>query len=640
MSSKKRSAVARGAGASLPSGLVIGNKYPWKIGKLLGSGACGSVHMLQYEGKQGSSKGKPPRSYVIKLAPMPPPSSTSSTGGKKRKKTAMERNADLIHHEHILFSNKLIPLRGKHIPNIPEYNESYAPPTTGVLEEGSKAWRYLVMEQMGSSLAEWAPQIDGKRLSLGGMAQQMLSSLEQFHQLQYAYIDIKLDNFMVAGSATTLTFATMPKAVRLIDFGLVESMYDGGTSKHREDFYPNAPMVGTPLYASLNVLRGHSPSRRDDLEAMAYVLADLLLLSASKNPMSFSSLLPWRNGTSDEDILLLKEESLKNGSLFKMFQHAEDGKVLKKYLHHVQSLEYPKLPDYGVLHSLLGKLCGGGDFAGGTKVKTSDANEDTKRAKEDSSAPADSPGKRRKSPTGAAFSVEVASLVANGRAARASRRAAAASDAIDLTKSDSSSTIRRKCPRSVRDKENSNYNNNGNGVEPMDWDPTDSKPNIENEVAIDSDSSNVTVEAPPRRKGLQSTKGNSRAKAATPEPVLKLRFINGPGLDTTFDIAKGYITIIGRDPQGACGGKKRIHHATPFDKQLSKEHFKLEVNATTRNNTKSIKLTDLESTNGTFVNGKTVSKGGWKNVFVGDRIQVGESTLVVELAKHKENVPL
>jgi hypothetical protein len=71
----------------------------WKIGKQLGSGACGSVHELVSTSMSSSSKSSSSKmAWAIKIAPLPPPSKSSTTKSK-RKKTPVERNADLILHE-------------------------------------------------------------------------------------------------------------------------------------------------------------------------------------------------------------------------------------------------------------------------------------------------------------------------------------------------------------------------------------------------------------------------------------------------------------------------------------------------------------------------------------------------------------
>ena len=123
---------------SSPEGLLIGkSSKPWKIGRLLGSGACGSVHeLLAPAGSSStttSSKKKSPIAYAIKIARLPP-SKPMSKAGKKRKKTAEERNADLITHEHITLQ-KLSEMRGTMVPDIPYIG---TPPAYGETADSSK----------------------------------------------------------------------------------------------------------------------------------------------------------------------------------------------------------------------------------------------------------------------------------------------------------------------------------------------------------------------------------------------------------------------------------------------------------------------------------------------------------------------
>ncbi len=99
---------------SSPQGQTIGKaSKPWTIGRLLGSGACGSVHELldPPNSKTGSMQ------YAIKCVNLPPSSGKASTN-KKRKKTAVERNADLLLHEYTILQNSGVN-RGTKFPEIP-----------------------------------------------------------------------------------------------------------------------------------------------------------------------------------------------------------------------------------------------------------------------------------------------------------------------------------------------------------------------------------------------------------------------------------------------------------------------------------------------------------------------------------------
>lgn len=48
-------------------------------------------------------------------------------------------------------------------------------------------------------------------------------------------------------------------------------------NKHKMNQHPDAQLVRTPVYASLNVLGGHTVSKRDDLEACLYIIFELIL---------------------------------------------------------------------------------------------------------------------------------------------------------------------------------------------------------------------------------------------------------------------------------------------------------------------------------------------------------------------------
>lgn len=111
----------------------------------------------------------------------------------------------------------------------------------------------------------------------------------------YVFVDIKPDNFMIKriDGNDKLFF---------IDFGLMEKVtgYRSGGAQREETH--RATVAGTVAYVSLGVHRGGTPSRRDDLEAMAYVLLAIT---------SPDCALPWLGPhiRSDADCLAVKEST-------------------------------------------------------------------------------------------------------------------------------------------------------------------------------------------------------------------------------------------------------------------------------------------------------------------------------------------
>lgn len=93
---------------------------------------------------------------------------------------------------------------------------------------------------------------------VAGIALQALDRLEWVHKAGVAYRDVKPDNFLLDGTD-----------LYLVDFGMCKHMIPEGFH------LPNVTgkgFVGTPSYASVRTHRGYRASRRDDIEALGYVL--------------------------------------------------------------------------------------------------------------------------------------------------------------------------------------------------------------------------------------------------------------------------------------------------------------------------------------------------------------------------------
>ena len=95
---------------------------------------------------------------------------------------------------------------------------------------------------------------------------------------------------------------------------------------------------------------------------------------------------------------------------------------------------------------------------------------------------------------------------------------------------------------------------------------------------------------------------------------VNLKVTAGPYKGRIFSFAQHDTFLIGRNPEA--------HLCLPDDRFFSRNHCLLEMNPPHSF------LRDLNSTNGTFVNGQRVKDASLKN---GDRVQCGETILVVEV---------
>jgi hypothetical protein len=134
------------------------------------------------------------------------------------------------------------------------------------------------------------------------------------------------------------------KYLFLLDFGLSKKYRSSTTLKH----YPlikRKKLTGTARYASINALNGMTQSRRDDLEAIGYVLMYFLI-----------GKLPWQgmvNKNKDERYLRIMEvkRDTTPEQLCKGFPSE-----FERYISYTRNLEYEEQPDYDLLKNLFLKV--------------------------------------------------------------------------------------------------------------------------------------------------------------------------------------------------------------------------------------------------------------------------------------------
>jgi serine/threonine protein kinase len=592
-------------------GTFIDTSQKWKLGPQLGSGACGTVYALHRHSSTKDSKQN--HSFVIKIAPIPPSSSASKS--KKRKKTAEEKNADLLFHEHILYLNVLNTLRGSMVPEIPlpGYSSS-VPPSCGEFScsadsKDSMKYRYLIMERMQDTFTSYLiPRILQNPILLSHVFVRLIQLMKNIHDLNYVFIDVKPENFMIAKHTTTTSASTtkdilhIAQQIRMIDVALMESTKDiMRNGKHRLDAYPDGQMVGTPTYASRNVMKGHTPSRRDDLEAIAYVILELMMqvghLASSKKDIDV--ILPWSHGTSDEDVLQRKINAVEEKDQGVFWNAVEEligtcaVNCMKEYLNIVSKLEFKEKPDYEALIRLASGIqlqLSNSATSTSSKRKTIRGGtlEDTKtvhRKKRTTTKTTTTQTKIKKSP-----SVDIVpsprTIRAATRSSRKERNQVIVLDNDDeSSNTNSSQDVDMKPPSSTKEEEEET-------IEYMDWERTTAK---------------ITT--------------------SKPKPFLTIECTSGPHTGESCVLETSM--IIGSHPKQNVSSCSSDHTIFPLSKesQASDNHVKLILSCSggMRKGILMVKVMDMKSSTGTFINSKALPKGGSRQAFVNDCIKIGTS---------------
>jgi len=231
-------------------------------------------------------------------------------------------------HPQLLYESKLYKILagGIGVPNVHWY---------GV--EGD--YNVMVIDLLGPSLEDLFSFCNRKfgLKTVLMLADQMVNRVEYVHAKNFIHRDIKPDNFLIG-------LGKKANQVHVIDFGLAKKYRDSKAQQHIA-YREGKNLTGTARYASINTHLGIEQSRRDDLEAVGYVL------------MYFNrGSLPWQglkaNGKKEKyEKIMEKKMSTPIEVLCKHFPSE-----FVTYLNYCRSLRFEDRPDYAYLRRLLKDL--------------------------------------------------------------------------------------------------------------------------------------------------------------------------------------------------------------------------------------------------------------------------------------------
>ena len=163
------------------------------------------------------------------------------------------------------------------------------------------------------------------------MGIQFVELMQQLHEADYIHRDIKPNNFLIGRGFEK-------KQIHIMDFGLSKKYIING--KHIP-FRNEKPLIGTVRYSSRNMHMGIEPSRRDDLESIAYMLIYFLRGS-----------LPWQGlrktkGTSHLEVIGECKLSTSIDSLCKGIPSS-----FREFLEYTMKLKFDETPDYVYMKKL------------------------------------------------------------------------------------------------------------------------------------------------------------------------------------------------------------------------------------------------------------------------------------------------
>ncbi|XP_024216084.1 casein kinase I isoform X3 [Halyomorpha halys] len=272
-------------------------RYKYKLNKILGSGSFGVVYLAEIIPKFEELKN------LEKI---------------DQSEVAVKLEHVNVNHPQLLFESRIYKIlsSGNGIPVVRWYGTE-------------RNYNILIMDLLGPSLEDLFTYC-GHEFSMRTvlmLADQMISRIAFVHSKLFVHRDIKPDNFLMGIGRNC-------NKLYIIDFGLAKRYKDPRTLMHMQ-YRDDKNLTGTARYASINAHLGVEQSRRDDLEALGYVL------------MYFNKgYLPWQglkaaNKKQKYEKICEKKMSVPVDTLCKGFP-IEFG----MYLNYCRGLKFEETPNY------------------------------------------------------------------------------------------------------------------------------------------------------------------------------------------------------------------------------------------------------------------------------------------------------
>jgi len=200
-------------------------------------------------------------------------------------------------------------------------------------------YNVLIMELLGDDI-ESLLNVCKRRMSLKTilmLAEQILTTLEYIHAKGFLHRDLKPENLLMGLGKNS-------HIVHVIDYGLSKRYRDPKSGKHIP-FREGKSLTGTARYASINTHQGKEQSRRDDLEALGYIMIYL-----------FKGSLPWQglpapSKKSKYELIMQKKMETELDTLCSGMPIE-----FKKYLEYCKKLKFEEKPDYHFLKRMFKEL--------------------------------------------------------------------------------------------------------------------------------------------------------------------------------------------------------------------------------------------------------------------------------------------